>query len=206
MASTETSPAKGLEPAWQIAKLFPPQGHWSESSYLSFTESLNQLVELVDGRVEVLEMPTKSHQKIVHHLLNVILAFLTEHRLGDAIGAPYRIRLRGETFREPDIAVYLTEHLDRFEERYGGTPDIVFEVVSDDAASRARDYEDKRRDYAEAGVPEYWIVDPHEQRVVVLGLTGSEYSVHGEFGSGDTATSRLLSGLRISVADLLQSD
>ncbi|MCH5376181.1 MAG: hypothetical protein JJ992_19600 [Planctomycetes bacterium] len=36
-------------------RLFPPQGHWSEGSYLSFTESLDQLVELVDGRVEVLE-------------------------------------------------------------------------------------------------------------------------------------------------------
>ena len=75
------------EPAWDIARLFPPQGHWTEGGYLSFTETLNQLVELVDGRVEVLETPTKLHQKIVHSLLSLLLTFLTPRRLGDAISA-----------------------------------------------------------------------------------------------------------------------
>lgn len=204
MSSTPASITEKPEPAWQIARLFPPQGHWNESSYLSFTETLNQLVELVDGRVEVLEMPTKSHQKIVQHLLSLILAFLTEHRLGDAIGAPYRVHLRGETFREPDIAVYLTEHLDRFRERFGGSPDMIVEVVSDDAASRARDYEDKRRDYGDAQVPEYWIVDPGQQRVTVLALAGDQYVVHGEFASGDIAASRILPGFQVAVDEVLR--
>lgn len=52
------------EPAWQIARLFPVQGEWTEESYLSFTESLSQCCELVDGRVEVPEMPTKTHQQL----------------------------------------------------------------------------------------------------------------------------------------------
>lgn len=72
MVSTVTTspdkPEAAPEPAWDIARLFPPQGQWSEGSYLSFTESISQIVELVDGSIEVPEMPTKTHQQIVHAL------------------------------------------------------------------------------------------------------------------------------------------
>jgi Uma2 family endonuclease len=205
MSSTQTVLSGNAEPAWEIARLFPPQGHWSEGTYLSFTESLNQLVELVDGHIKVLDMPTKSHQKIVHYLLNLFLAFLAPHRLGDAVGTPYRVRLRGETYREPDITVYLREHLDRFGERYGEAADLVVEVVSDDPVSRTRDYEDKRRDYAAAGVSEYWIVDPAEQQILVLRLRDDEYEVAGEYASDQVAESQMLDGLRVKVADVFQA-
>ncbi len=205
MASVSPTPPDAPEPAWEIARLFPAQGHWSEGSFLSFTESLNQLVELVEGRVEVLEMPTKSHQKIVHHLLNLLLMFLRPSNLGDAVSAPYRVRLPHGNYREPDIVVYLADRLSRFGERYGEGADLVVEVVSDDAASRSRDYEDKRRDYAEAGIPEYWIVDPAQQRILVLVLDGDTYTVSGEFTMGSEAASKTLRGFQVSVTDVIQA-
>jgi Uma2 family endonuclease len=203
MASTvRTSPNPSdspPEPAWEIARLFPPQGRWSEGSYLSFTESISQIVELVDGSIEVPEMPTKTHQQIVHALLNMLLAFLRANRAGDAVAAPYRVWLRSGTFREPDIVVYTAAHLDRFGERYGQGADLVVEVVSDDAVSRARDYEDKRRDYAEAGIPEYWIVDPTAQKIMVLVLEGHAYQVVHDLGVGQEVSSQLLNGFRVEV-------
>ena len=205
MSPVSPTHADPAEPAWEIARLFPPQGHWSEGSFLSFTECLNQLVELVKGRVEVLEMPTKSHQKIVHYLLNLLLMYLRPGRLGDAVSAPYRVRLPHGNYREPDIVVYLTDHLSRFGERYGEGADLVVEVVSDDAASRTRDYEDKRRDYAEARIPEYWIVDPAQLRILVLCLEGDAYAVSGEFAIGSEAVSKTLNGFRVSVADVMQA-
>jgi Uma2 family endonuclease len=205
MSSTSPAFPGKPEPAGEIATLFPSQGHWSEGAYLSFTETLNQLVELVDGNVEVLDTPTKSHQKIVRALLNLVLEFLAGHRLGDAVSAPYRIRLWAENFREPDVVVYLNEHLDRFGERYGECPDIAFEVVSGDPASRARDYEDKRQDYAQAGIPEYWIVDPFARRIVVLRLDGDSYAVAGEHPEGETAKSIIVEGLEINVGLLFQA-
>ena len=51
------------EPAWDIARLFPPQGQWSEEDY--FALDTNRLVELSDGFIEVLPMPTMVHQLIV---------------------------------------------------------------------------------------------------------------------------------------------
>jgi len=205
MSSLSSSLAGQPEPAWDIAKLFPLQGHWSEGSYLSFTESMNQFVELVDGRVEVLQMPTKSHQKIVQYLLRILLDCLTPDQLGDAICAPYRVRLRGQTYREPDLVAYLAEHLNQFGERYGDGADLVIEVVSGEGADRIRDYEDKRRDYAEAQIPEYWIVDPTEQRIVVLYLEGNIYQQSGEFAIGDEAVSRVLPGFRANFANVLHA-
>lgn len=205
-ASVDTSrcnPVESREPAWAIATLFPPQGGWNEGAYLSFTESLGQLVELVDGSIEVPAMPTKTHQQVVHALLALLLQFLRANRAGDAVAAPYRMRLREATFREPDIVVYTADHLDRFGERYGEAADLVVEVVSDDAASRMRDYEDKRRDYAEAGVPEYWIVDPVAGQVTVLGLSSDGYAVLGEHGLAAEASSRVLAGFHVAVGGLL---
>ena len=103
------------------------------------------------------------------------------------------------------LSLTLQENLGRFGERHGERADLVMEVVSGDAASRTRDYEDKRRDYAEAGIPEYWIVDPAERRILVLSLEGDHYAQSGDFGMADVAESRVLNGFHVEVARVLQA-
>jgi len=76
------------------------------------------------------------------------------------------------------------------------------EVVSEGKDSWKRDYVEKRREYAEAGIAEYWIVDPQERKVTVLTLDGAEYREHGVYVVGDTATSVLLSGFQAKLKDL----
>ena len=76
------------------------------------------------------------------------------------------------------------------------------EIVSGSPADRDRDLVRKRRDYAQAGIPEYWIVDPQEEVIYVLRLEGKEYAEHGRFVAGDTATSALLAGFTVPVADV----
>jgi len=78
------------------------------------------------------------------------------------------------------------------------------EVVSEGTEARRRDYEDKRFDYAKAGIPEYWIVDPEQQRITVLVLEGNAYRVHGEFAVGQIASGVLLQGLSIDVAEVMR--
>jgi Uma2 family endonuclease len=72
-------------------------------------------------------------------------------------------------------------------------------VVSEGEENRERDLEIKRREYAKAGIAEYWIVDPQEQRITVLVLDGQTYRVHGVFAPGDQATSVLLPGFAVAV-------
>ena len=78
------------------------------------------------------------------------------------------------------------------------------EVVSEGPEARRCDYEDKRLDYAKAGIHEYWIVDPDDQQILVLILDGDRYTEHGMFRVGQTATGRLLANLQVDVAELMK--
>ena len=194
----QSSFAPEPEPAWDVALLFPYQGGWDEEDYLAL--HTNQLVEFTDGCVEVLPMPTTSHQFIVQFLHATLLAFVESRKLGKVIFAPLRIRLRAGLFREPDVIFIARERYSQIGEKYWRGADLVMEVVSEDAESHDRDYVKKRRDYAEAGIQEYWIVDPQVERITVLVLDGKQYRVHGEFAPKEQASSVLLSGLTVDVS------
>ena len=73
------------------------------------------------------------------------------------------------------------------------------EVVSPDNPDR--DVVDKRLDYAEAGIPEYWIVNPLDETVTVLVLADGTYREHGVFRPGAHAGSAVLSGFSVDVRE-----
>jgi Uma2 family endonuclease len=196
-AQTETWP----EPTWEVAHLFPPQGQWTEEEYLALNS--NHLVELSDGRLEVLPMRTMSHQLLVGYLYDLLLAFVSATNLGTVLFAALRVRLWRSKICEPDVVFMRKEHADRMGEDFWKGADLVMEVVSDDPEDRRRDLEIKRREYAGAGIAEYWIVDPREGRILVLRLAGKRYVVHGEFARGAVASSHMLSGFTVEVTEAL---
>jgi Uma2 family endonuclease len=194
-------PSKDGEPAWEAAYFFPLQGHWTEETFLQFHS--NRMAELVAGRLEILPMPTWLHQLIVDFLLTWIKTYLSDKDVGGvALMAPLPTRLFPGTIREPDILYVRPEHIPDNIRGYPDKLDMAVEVVSEGAEARKRDYEDKRIDYAKAGIREYWIIDPQEQLVTVLVLDGEQYGEHGVFATGQTATSRLLPGLSILVDEI----
>jgi len=186
-------------PAWEIAFLFPPQGQWSESEYLHLDRGGGKLVELIDGNLEVLAMPTLWHQKLVARLLFQLNTFVDKHSLGEAAFAPLPLHLRKDNYREPDVLFMRREHVAGRD--YPERADLVVEVVSDDPESRKRDLVDKRQDYAIAGIPEYWIVDPDARRVTVL-FDHRDGRYHAETVSTDFAKSVVIPGLTADLAVL----
>lgn len=196
MAYPTTKPEDANELTWEIAQLFPAQGHWSEEEYLAF--DTNHLIEFSHGQLEVLPLPTFSHQRLVALLYRLLLGYVEERGVGVVMFAPLRIQLWSGKFREPDIVFMAAEHADRLGEQYWRGTDLVMEVVSPDDPQRDR--VTKRREYAQAGIPEYWIVDPADASITVLSLRGSEYALHGKFVSGETATSVLLDGFAVDAA------
>jgi Uma2 family endonuclease len=186
------------EPVWQIATLFPAQGHWSEADYLAL--DTNHLVEFSEGYVEVLAMPTTSHQRIVLYLYGLLRAF-AEPALGLVLVAPLRVQLWPGEFREPDVVFMLKQHRQRILEEYCEGADLVMEVVSADPEARRRDLVTKPGDYARAGIREYWIVDPKLKQITVLALRGKKYRVVGKFKKGN-AVSELLKGFEVDVASV----
>jgi len=199
VASSWTPPVERGEPAWEVAWLFPAQGSWTEEDYLELDSS--RLVELSDGFLEVPPMPTILHQLIVEYLHGLIAGFVGSHGAGKALFAPLPVHLWPGKFREPDI-VYLRPERLRAARRYPHGADLVVEVVSEGEKSRERDLVTKPAEYAKAEIPEYWIVDPEEQNITVLVLDQGSYRLHGKFGANEMATSVLLSGFQVRVADV----
>jgi Uma2 family endonuclease len=189
------------EPTWDIAHLFPAQGMWSEGDYLAL--DTNRPVELLNGCLEVHPFPTTSHQMIVCRLLVLLSEFTSAHELGTTLFAPLPTRLCRRNFRQPDIIFMQKVHAHRIGDDYWQGADLVMEVVSGDAKDRRRDLVEKRADYARAQIPEYGIVDPREELITVLRLSGKRYVVHGEFDKGTTATSALLPGFSVAVTETL---
>ncbi|HWE36970.1 MAG TPA: Uma2 family endonuclease [Isosphaeraceae bacterium] len=183
-----------------MAHLFPSQGQWSEEEYLALPG--NRLVEFSHGILEVLCSPTMSHQLAVAHLCRALWEFIRSRALGTAIVSPLPVRLWPGEYREPDVVFLLAEHADRMGEPFWDGADLVMEVVGDD--DRRRDLEIKRREYAKAGIPEYWIVDPLLGRITVLRLEGDRYAVLGEFARGERATSSKADGFALDVAEALK--
>jgi Uma2 family endonuclease len=182
--------------------LAPLQGLWSVEQYLALTNQTNRLIEYTDGVIEALPMPTDKHQAISLFLLLSLLAFV-QPRGGAIFYAPLRIEVRPGKFREPDLLLLLRADDPRRQNEYWRGADLVIEIVSPDKPTR--DTEEKPVDYAEAGIPEYWIVNPLTDTITVLVLEGAAYTQHGVFGRGERAASRLLDGFSVSVDEVLDA-
>jgi Uma2 family endonuclease len=120
------------------------------------------------------------------------------------------IRLWEGKIREPDITFYAAGHEDRYHVQYADPPDLAIEVLSpstrriDRQRRKLPSMPEKAAEYAEAGVTEYWIVDPEGRSIEVLtGARSEEYTSRRQFGPGDEVTSAVLPGLVVSVAVLL---
>ena len=97
------------DPTWEVAHLFPSQGSWSVADYLAL--DTNHLVELSEGRLEVLAMPTEQHQLLVAFLYNALRAFVVAGGLGKVLFAPLRVQLWEGKFREPDLVFLLEKNI-----------------------------------------------------------------------------------------------
>ena len=105
---------------------------------------------------------------------------------------------------EPDIVIILNHRRNIIgPARIESAPDIIAEILSR-SADRARDLGYKRRIYAEAGVQEYWPVDPRHDTVTQLELRNGAYVERATLGPDDTLTTPLLPGLAIPLADIFR--
>jgi Uma2 family endonuclease len=189
------------EPTWDIARLFPAQGCWSEEDY--FALDTNQLVEYCDGFLEFLPMPTIFHQLILQFIYERLKSFVVANDLGTVVIAGYKVRLRVRKYREPDILFIKAAHRSRIKKQFCEKADLVIEVLSEE--NRPHDIKKKRIEYAQAGIPEYWIVDPEGETITVLVLKSRQksYTKFGVFGKGTQAASKLLAGFTVDVTEAL---
>lgn len=172
------------------------QGLWSVQQYLKLSDQTNRLLEFTDGAMEVLPMPTRRHQIILLFLYDLLKSLL-QSTGGKVLVAPMRMQIHPHKYREPDILLLCNRDDPRNQEAFWLGADLVVEIVSPD--NPERDIVEKPYDYAQAGIPEYWIVNPMNETITVLALLGGAYETHGVFQRGELASSRLLEGFDVAV-------
>jgi Uma2 family endonuclease len=105
--------------------------------------------------------------------------------------------------REPDLVFMAADHENRISEQYWGVPDLVLEVVS--PGTRRLDEVTKVKEYAEAGVREYWIVDAESETIALHVLAGRQFELRARAEKGETVRSEILVGFEVSVDDVINA-
>ena len=187
----------------EVAMLFPPQGKWTEYHFYLLPES-NQKIELANGELIVSPSATPKHQQISLEFAYQLTTFIKTNPLGIVATAPLDVRLAEGRIRQPDLLFVLNENRDRFaEQRVEGAPDWVAEIIS--PGSRKTDEEEKMAEYAEAGVAEYWLIDPKTEMIHIYVLMGDAYELRQTAGSNEAAQSIIIDGFSVSVNTLFSN-
>ena len=136
---------------------------FSHGEYVNYDEFLawadeDRLAEWVDGKVVLTSPASAQHQYLAIFLATSLSTYVTLHDLGTVLTGPFQMKL-ARSGREPDVLFVAKEHLARLQPTLlQGPADLVVEIVSDESV--ARDRGTKFEEYREAGIPEYWLLDP----------------------------------------------
>ena len=166
---------------------------------------LREKMELDDGELYIMPRPRSVHQFLAVYLFLHIGNYIESFADPPASVFVDQITILSREPRRilaPDLAVTLAGNPYQIIGGYfEGIPSIVVEVLSTD---RRRDLVRKSQLYAEAGVLEYWIVDPRDDTMTLLELRDEEYAERTVLTAADTLTTPLLPGLAIPLNDVFR--
>lgn len=123
--------------------------------------------ELIGGQLYMMAPPSYLHQTLCMEIAGTIREYIRSHNGScQVIPAPLAVNLHTDdkTYVEPDISV-VCDRSKITKKGISGAPDFIVEIVS--PGSRKMDYITKSSLYADAGVREYWIVDPARERTTI---------------------------------------
>lgn len=125
--------------------------------------------EYIDGEVIVHSPASNQHGRISMFLGSIIQFYVDQYKLGTVWGDNFQVRLRTGLRRVPDMIFVSNENkVNISNTEIDGAPDLVIEIVSPDSV--VRDWRDKYFDYEQAGVKEYWVIDPGNKRMEIYCL------------------------------------
>jgi Uma2 family endonuclease len=160
--------------------------------------------EWVDGEVILMGPVSTRHQLLVGFLGSLIRHWVESRQSGLALIAPFQMKLSlRPSGREPDVLFIARERLELLKQNYlDGGADLAIEVISPD--SRTRDRRHKYQEYEQAGVREYWIIDPLRERADFYQLAENQKFRPACLADDGTFRSDVLPGLWIKTDWLWQ--
>jgi len=177
--------------------------YFTYADYKEWKLAEGERYELILGEAYAMAAPSLRHQEILVTLSSQFFNYL-RGKPCKVYPAPVDVRLfyendeRDDTVVQPDIIVICDEKK-RGTEGCRGAPELVIEILS--PSNTAIEMERKLQLYLKAGVKEYWIVIPEDNRIVVY-----DFKNRGIFGYGndDTVHVITLPGLSISLKEIFE--
>lgn len=179
----------------------PRRGNKTIEDYFALPEG--SPIELIDGEFVVSASPFMPHVFVSCRLFNLLTNQVRALKLGHVFHAPCDVLLPTGDAVQPDVIFIARKREAMIGDRIRGTPDLLVEVLS--KGDERRDKVRKRRVYRDAGVPEYWIVDPASRTVRVLSAGESDWNER-ELGGSDVLESPRLPGVSIRLAELFETE
>ncbi len=173
---------------------------WTYDELLVELPETNAPIELWEGEFIMSPSPSFFHQELIDRFHDALKAWVRPRKLGKTCVAPMDMILTQRHVAQPDVLFVAEDRTSIIQDRVRGPADLVVEVIS--PGSRQKDRIEKRDLYEQHGIKEYWIIDPDAQTVETLFLEAGEYHLVGRWHPGETARSRLLEGLTVSVSEL----
>ena len=156
-------------------------GTYTYADYLLWR--FKEQVELLRGKLfKMSPAPREIHQRVLNEINFELMSFF-RNKACRVYPAPFDVRIPAKgtkgttdnqiyTIVQPDLCVVCD--LEKIDGRGCiGAPDLVVEILS--PSNSRKDLKDKYEIYQEAGVPEYWIVDPDHQNVLLYVLKDGKY-------------------------------
>ena len=137
---------------------------WDRARWEDLPDDGNRY-EVIEGVLYMSTSPSSFHQWITKRIARVLMAQIDDTGIGETFWAPLGVFMPGCDPVQPDIFVVRTDDLAIVQTRIEGVPSLLVEILSPSNSSADTDV--KRRAYARAGVPEYWIVRPARRDVLV---------------------------------------
>ncbi|MCI8646508.1 MAG: Uma2 family endonuclease [Firmicutes bacterium] len=159
--------------------------------------------ELIDGDMYMMSPPGRMHQRLVSEFDTLIRTHIKAHHGEcEVYPAPFAVFLNADdkTYVEPDLSIICDK--DKLDDRgCNGAPDWVIEIVS--PSSLRMDCLVKLRKYQDAGVREYWIVNPEKETVLAY-FFEDEKEDFGQYSFEEDIPVRIYDGWSVNIGELLK--
>jgi Uma2 family endonuclease len=199
MSAIAPQPGAGANPPW----VPPKQGDWTVADYMRLENPPGFRYELIEGDLLISPSPSFWHQSAVMILSELMSVHIRKNKLGVVLPYLFDVNLidGDETAVQPDLLFVRQDRRSIIKNNHiEGAPDLVVEAIS--PKREAVDREKKFRKYAEAGVGEYWILDPVAETIEVWVRRGESLVQTGRFGTGMQSPSEVIAGFSVPVDEV----
>lgn len=180
---------------------------YSFEEYLNYHDNTDYKYELVNGELKVMPTASGLHALILHFIFKMLETEIDRlQQQWKAMPGTVGVRTAQNKSRIPDLVILTSEQCEEIKQMATAVlqspPLLALEIVS--PGNPEDDYRYKRSEYAVTEIPEYWIIDPQQQKVSILLLVSGFYDVM-EYQAEETVKSLLFPELQLTVNQILQA-